>query len=132
MMSHRIQPEKLAIEHVGKPGERVPIRYIESCEGPSNTLQCQSSLNLGIECDVPIVVIVNKAISGCRVIERQRTGNEQQCQNGFLPTLRSPAIGNLRHGCWFGSALCEAAIHHRSSVALRSRWQRNSFLISKT
>src|SRR5437588_6072583 len=86
MMARGIQAEQLAIEHVGDPSERVPVGNIESSERPTDVLEREAGLNVRIEGDVGIVIVVNESIAGGGIVERQGAGDEQQRQDGLLPT----------------------------------------------
>jgi hypothetical protein len=47
VMSARVQPEELAIQHVGKSGQGNPVADLRVSEGPSNRLRGQPFFTTG-------------------------------------------------------------------------------------
>jgi hypothetical protein len=56
----RVQPEELHVEHVGEPGERVPVRHVRAEEGPGGSLQGEALAHDLISEDVGVVVAVDE------------------------------------------------------------------------
>ena len=60
MMAPGIQAEKLAVEHMRQPSQRVPVACAAGAKGPANSLPVKRRLNMAIVGNVGIVVIVDK------------------------------------------------------------------------
>ena len=72
MMSCRIQTEKLAVGHMGKPGQRVPHRKVNVREGIPKTDPSQSFLNVPVLSDINIVVVIDKIVVDDLAVNRNR------------------------------------------------------------
>ena len=123
MMARGIQAEQLAIEHVGDPSERVPVGNIESSERPTNVLKREAGLNVRIKSDVRIVIVVNESIAGGGIVEGQGAGDQQQNQDGLLPTAGSPGICRLGRHRFRGFG--DHAVHVQMSAGALRRHQRS-------
>src|SRR6185295_6827511 len=64
MMSTRPQSEELAIEHVRKPRERMPVSgfAVQLPKRPLDPLPRESRLDHGIQCHVNVIVVVNEFV----------------------------------------------------------------------
>ena len=73
MMSQRVQAKEFAIRHVGQPGQWMPVRCVNTCEGPSNVGQAQTFLNVAVCSDIEIVIIIDEFV----VDRRQESPDDQ-------------------------------------------------------
>ena len=62
MMPGGIQPVELAIEHVGDPGQRMPVVGIASGESPGHSSHRQSWRDLRVVIDIGIIVEIEKPV----------------------------------------------------------------------
>ena len=69
MVSGWIQMEELAIEHVGEPGERMPVALVIAGERPLDRLPIETIANVSVVRYVAIVVVVDKRMPADRVVE---------------------------------------------------------------
>ena len=79
MMSPRREPVNLAVQHVRKPRQRVPIAGIFGCEGPGYVPGRQTVGNIRIVIHVTIVVIVYKLVVES-LTKDYKNGNRQKPQ----------------------------------------------------
>ena len=76
-MAGRVQTVKLAVQHVRQPGQRMPVGRIGVGESPAYRRSGQTTLDLGVACDVAIVVEGEEVESDRGQIDRQVRENEQ-------------------------------------------------------
>src|ERR1700733_2576707 len=69
VMTNRIQPEQLAVERMGQPGQRMPIRLIVSCESPLDRVPGEARAYVLILENVAFVVVVDEAVVGHGVVD---------------------------------------------------------------
>ena len=116
MVSAGPETVDLAVEHVGEPGQRVPIAGMV-VEGPRDPLEAQAARDLGVLVDVLIVIEVDELVPNCL------GENEQDCQE--QETARGPS----GQRCATGSArtcLCLCPEIH-----WQSQWHPASFRSSR-
>ena len=60
VMARRLQPEQLAVQHVGNPGQRMPVGLlaVQPSKGPTQALPRQPGLNLRIVGDIIRIVVI--------------------------------------------------------------------------
>src|SRR5690242_17995008 len=78
MMPGWLQPKERAIEHVRQPGQRMPIRNLEGCEGPLHPRPGKAVLHHHVLGDVKVIVVVDEVMMGGRVIDDQRDRAQNQ------------------------------------------------------
>ena len=71
------ESEQFAIQHVGKPRERNPVRVVHGRESPNHAVPRQSGAHVRILSDVLGIVVVHKVMAANLAIYRQ-DGEEQQ------------------------------------------------------
>lgn len=64
VMAPGIETEHVGIDHVGDPGERVPVEVIVGEESPLEAGSGEAAIDVAVEEDVEIVVEVNEAVGG--------------------------------------------------------------------
>ena len=62
VMAGRIELEKLAIQGVRKPGQRMPVGLIESCERPMHRVPVQPLLHVQVVRDVTRVIVIDEGM----------------------------------------------------------------------
>ena len=73
-----LQSEKLNIQHVREPGERMPITCVKGAEGPGGVLPGQAAKHARIVGNVLGVVVENEVTPE----GRRKNKNDAACQNG--------------------------------------------------
>src|SRR5262249_42316151 len=74
MVHARFNAEDLAIEHVGEPGERMPVEQVHAGERPGNRMGSQTRLYERILCEVQVVVEIDKIEPARRSVQE---GNQE-------------------------------------------------------
>ena len=78
MLCPGVQSEQLAIQHVRKPRDRMPVAGVSGGESPLDAGPRQAVLDDAIIRDVILVVVNDKAIVRHRPVSQQRDEREQQ------------------------------------------------------
>jgi hypothetical protein len=78
MRATGVQAEDLAVQHMGKPGERMPIIGLAVNEGPFHAGPSQALEDGGVVVDVVVVVIGDELVIMGGPIDGQRDGNEER------------------------------------------------------
>ena len=81
MLFRRIQSENLAIQRMGKPGQRVPVGLLKRGERPSDSAPVNARAHLRIFDDIAIVVVAQEFGAEHAVVKRQGTQRQQQAKN---------------------------------------------------
>ena len=87
MMHARSQSEQLAVQHVGNPGQRVPIYFavIGEAEGPFQAFRCQPSLYIMILINICNIIKVYKIVVLYWIVnDNRRHKQEQASQNSSV------------------------------------------------
>src|SRR5713226_3719496 len=95
MGARRVQAEKLAIESMRQPGDRVPVQRFGGVKGPNDGIPGDSGTNPGIVGNIRGVVEIEKWSAGDRVIECNRCQSQQQAED-YPALLRGMKDGGLR------------------------------------
>jgi len=77
VMSRRAQPERLHIQHVRQPRQRMPIGFRSCSESPRHATRGQPLLNVPIRGDVVGIVVVDESILQRGVVEREGAEEKQ-------------------------------------------------------
>ncbi len=95
VVAARPQPEQLHVQHVGPPGEGVPVAGMAGGERPAHRLRRQPLLDVRVFGDVQVVVVVDELVAGDRRVHRDRRGRQQRRQRPLTrqPGARSPHRG---------------------------------------
>src|SRR5512140_2295209 len=96
MVAGWVQSKYLIIQHVGKPGHRVPIGGVARLESPSNARPSQASLDIWVLGDVLLVIIIDEPVEPNRAISSESHCRQQQTehQHGFV--VRGVSSHSLR------------------------------------
>ena len=97
MMSAGVQPEELAVQHVGKRGERNPVGDLRVGKGPAHRLHGQSLFHHRVLIHILVVIIIDE-LKMRRLSEDGQ--NHQHQKNANRPCLGF-ADGCGAHGAWF-------------------------------
>ena len=62
VMPAGLRSEHLNVQHMGQPGNRMPVAGLVGGKRPDDTLDRQAVLYVGIFTDIFIVIVVNKFI----------------------------------------------------------------------
>src|SRR5450755_2972783 len=89
MVGAGIQPKKLAVQHVRKPSDRMPVRHVETGERPSHISGSEPRSDMHIPGNVVIIIpAVQEFVMYDRKIQEQRHDNEYTSQqNPLLPRI---------------------------------------------
>ena len=77
MMRTRFQSKKLAIQHMGKRRQRMPVLEMNVRERPGDILPAQAGLDLMVLTDVARIVITDESIS--QRLTENGPGDRNQC-----------------------------------------------------
>ena len=75
MMASWIEPEKLAIQHVGNACQWVPVIGMTISKSPSYPVDRQTTGHFGIFINVPVIIVVNEIVA-------KRLTEDQPCDCG--------------------------------------------------
>ena len=78
VITRRVQLEKLIVQSVREPGDRVPVGRVTAGECPGYGFPRQSAANVRIVGDVNVVVKIGESIVRCTVVDGQRGQKQQQ------------------------------------------------------
>src|ERR1700690_3000740 len=85
MVAHRVQVEQLDVEHVGKPGKRMPVTGMKGREGPDEPLQRQPLADYHVRGDIIGVVVIDEPIMQHRPVNRDSQYRYQEEGRRQLP-----------------------------------------------
>src|SRR5207247_7930744 len=77
----RLQIVKLTIEHVRKPGQRMPIARVKSPESPGGSLPAQACLHVRIFGHILLVIINQKFVGKSRQINGRSEEHTSELQS---------------------------------------------------
>src|SRR5580700_7150938 len=72
------EAKQLAIQHVGDPRQREPVRVICGCEGPGQSSRRHSIANVRIAGDIDWVVIVDEIVVPDLRVDSERRDQHQK------------------------------------------------------
>jgi len=90
VMPGRIEPEELHIEHVGEPGERVPVGCMGGGHGPGDPLEGHPLDDVLVVVDILVIVEIDEVVAGAPA-ENCTDRHKQQDGDGGDP---EPLIGS--------------------------------------
>jgi hypothetical protein len=70
-MAAGVETEELAVSHMRKPRQRVPVCGVEGSEGPDESLRRQAGHDHWVRPDVGVVVEVNELMSDYLAVNDQ-------------------------------------------------------------
>ena len=80
-MPPRLKAVELAVGHVRKPGERMPIAALPAGESPADPLGRQPANDLPILVDILIVVVVDETVAQ-RPAKNEKHGQHEKPADG--------------------------------------------------
>ena len=105
MMHRGLLAEELAIQHMRKPGDGMPITRVTGCECPLNILPIQTALNVRIGGDVIRIVVIDEIVLQRRRVDRESHKGKQKAEQRRRPQPLGPRspIGRQGFRCamWF-------------------------------
>ena len=115
VMSRGIQVKQRAIQRVGDPGQRMPVRLLGRRQRPLESVGSQALAHVRIIDDVSVIVIIHKRMAVDRVVERQRDHRQQQADDLVpLPRIRKQAC--LALGRQYQDLTTEHTEEHRGET----------------
>lgn len=124
MRPGRIQPEKLAVESMGNPGQRMPIGRLTAGKRPLDGIPGQARAHVSVIDNVQIVVEVGESVMYDIVVESQRQQRQQKTQHRASLFLRKKQVCR---GTRNRSRLCARRTRLARSRTIRSRTRRQAF-----
>ena len=113
----RLVAEELKVQHVGDPGQRMPVTGVAALECPGNVLPLQAALNVRVRSNVIRVVVVDVAMTSDRQEYRQRRHRKQEAENFRahhpLPPWTATGHPIVLAGHW----CCRSLSHCRASLS---------------
>jgi len=79
----RIQTVNVAVDHVGYPGNRMPVALMACGKGPDDIVDGQTIYYPGVFIDVPAVVEINKLMAADLVIYGKGENGQKQADPDF-------------------------------------------------
>jgi hypothetical protein len=62
MVTAGIGPKQLPVQHMRKPGQRMPVAALHVPEGPEKPFHSHPPLNMFIICNIHRIIVVNEAV----------------------------------------------------------------------
>ena len=90
VMSGWVQLEKLVVQRVRKPRQRMPVRFVIGRERPGNGLPIQPRLDRSVLDDVSLIVVVDEGMAVHRVVDSNGPEREDESPEE-RPSARSGA-----------------------------------------
>ena len=87
MMKARRQSKECIVEHVGQPGEGVPIALIYRGKCPDDGFWSQSVFNMRIFKDISAVIVIHKIMADNLTVNRKGDKSEKQADPYIRPDL---------------------------------------------
>ena len=81
MVAAGVQPVELAVQHVGKPGKRVPVVGVRAGEGPGNAIKAKTVLHVLVFVYVEVVIQVDEVVRN-GLTEDHRHHQQEKATNG--------------------------------------------------
>ncbi len=88
MHAARVDAEQVDVQHVGEPGQRMPVARINGCEGPLGAVDRQSGQNMPVFNNVHFVVEIDKIEVIDLPEDREGHNSQDKADNGFSGRLR--------------------------------------------
>ena len=105
MVPARIQPEQLAVQHVGKGGKRNPIGNLHVSKGPANRLGGQPLPHNRIGIDIGGVIVVNELKMRRLSKNRPNRQHQKNANTRRLKGLRVSCFRRRLSACWFHNSI---------------------------
>ena len=123
MMAGRAQAVELHIQHVGEPGQRVPVGRVAGGESPPEALECQPGLDMEVFRDVIGIVKGDEPAAENGPVGEQGDEAEQQAEKEL-----AGGVGSVH--CDFGAERASSSCRAAAKSGLRRRasvkWRRAS------
>src|SRR5436190_942685 len=88
VMSPGFQAKQLAIQHMGQPGQRMPVAYFIIAESPAQALRSETALDMNVGGHIKAVIVVNELVSNRRQVGRQ---NQEHKKTSEAPSTNIQA-----------------------------------------
>ena len=75
--------EKPAIQHMGNPGQRVPVANAREAKGPPDGLDCQPVLDMAVFSDIFVIVKIEKLMMPDIAVGKKDDQNNHTWNNGL-------------------------------------------------
>jgi hypothetical protein len=85
MVANGIFAIKLPVDHVGDPGERVPVGGVEGVEGPTDALRVYTLMDRGVIDDIDVVVVDEEIVRAHSAIGKDGDRGKDEADCGDLP-----------------------------------------------
>ena len=130
VMLARVQAEDLAVQHVRKPGERVPVGRVGLGEGPDDAVGAEAVAYARVLGDVGAVVVgLEEAMVGHLGVQHERDQEEDE-PDPARGRVRAPCLSCRHHrvpsfsdgSSFAGFDLSPFLLPRRSSRSSRLRW----------
>ncbi len=95
MMPSGVQAKELAIQHVGEPRQRMPIRGVKRCTGPNNPLEGQPIPDHWVLIHITVIIEIDELTVHESAIDCEGGENQGREEKYFK---RKPAQGRWRTG----------------------------------
>jgi hypothetical protein len=89
----------LAIQSMGKPGERMPILCVACVKRPEKDLPTESRMYDGIVRDIILIIEIDKRVAHHRAIKSRRANDQKQAGDDD-ETFASSIHGMVGFGLW--------------------------------
>ena len=113
-----IETKELAIQHVRKPGQRVPVGGVKRGESPGNPGQREPARDDGIVPDVEVVIEVDELMTDHLPVNREG-GNGQRCRDQQLTPAKAPRRLRGPNDSWL-LAVASLAAAERTTLLFHS------------
>src|SRR6185312_2696247 len=80
-MPARVQSVKLTIEHVGEPGERMPVVGITLSEGPTDSGKTKTPADLQVLINIGVVIIIYKIMADGITEDSPRDDHQEEANS---------------------------------------------------
>ena len=101
MMAAGAQSVKLAVQHMGNPGQRMPVGGMDVGERPDDPLERQSPGDFRVIIHVIVVVVIDKVVPQRLPENGKRDRRQKKADAGDRP-----AVIQTRRGLDYGRELC--------------------------
>ena len=88
MMPERVQPEKLTIQHVAQPGQRMPVALVECGKRPDNRIERYSCLHTRIAGHILEIIITDEVAGSNRLKSDDNRQNQGQANQKNVQFFR--------------------------------------------
>jgi len=77
MMAKGIGAEQAPVQHMGEPGQRMPVTEICGCQSPLNAFFMDSRLNMNVFGNIFVIIVIDKIIGRNTAEDRAARDNQK-------------------------------------------------------